>query len=64
MTGKIKRIVADRGFGFILGSDKKEYFFHSKALKNIKFEDLRAEMEVTFEDSEGTKGPRAEDVYV
>jgi hypothetical protein len=27
-TGTIKRIVADRGFGFIAAEDEKEYFFH------------------------------------
>jgi CspA family cold shock protein len=63
MNGKVKRIT-DKGFGFILGDDKKEYFFHSSALKNVKFDDLREGTEVTFEDAEGTKGPRAEDIYV
>ena len=27
-TGTIKKVVADRGFGFIAAEDKKEYFFH------------------------------------
>lgn len=66
MTGTIKKIVLDKGFGFILGQDKKEYFFHKSCLKNIKFEDLREDQDVTFEDTEGPKGkgPRAEDIYV
>ena len=31
-TGTIKKIVADRGFGFIAAEDAKEYFFHRDAL--------------------------------
>lgn len=63
MTGTVKRIVKDKGFGFILGEDRKEYFFHRTALKNKKFEELAEGDEVEFEDSDGSKGPRAEDVY-
>lgn len=64
MIGKVKRIVRDKGFGFIQGTDNVEYFFHKSACKNIDFEELKEGREVTFEDSEGQKGPRAEDVYV
>lgn len=66
MTGIVKKIVVDKGFGFILGNDKKEYFFHRSALKNIIIEALQEGQEVTFEDAEGLKGkgPRAEDIYV
>ena len=31
-TGTIKRVIADRGFGFIAADDEKEYFFHRGAL--------------------------------
>ena len=31
-TGTIKKVVADRGFGFIAAEDAKEYFFHRGAL--------------------------------
>ncbi|HEY5487177.1 MAG TPA: hypothetical protein VIK06_05965, partial [Candidatus Limnocylindrales bacterium] len=27
-TGTVKKVVADRGFGFIAAEDGKEYFFH------------------------------------
>ena len=64
MNGVIKRRVLDKGFGFILGSDKKEYFFHRSALKNVTFEMLVDGQEVEFEDAEGDKGLRAEDIYV
>jgi CspA family cold shock protein len=71
MTGTIERLLMDKGFGFIKSTEPTgakgsgvEYFFHRSAVKNAKFEDLTKGQEVTFEDSEGTKGPRAEDVYV
>ena len=31
-TGTIKKVVADRGFGFITAADAKEYFFHRNSL--------------------------------
>ena len=64
MNGKIKRLIADKKFGFIVGDGNKEYFFHASALKNTRFDDLEVGQEVEFEDSEGEKGPRAEDIYV
>lgn len=64
MNGTIKRIKTEGGFGFILGEDKKEYFFHRSAVKNARFEELNEGDAVTFEESEGQKGPRAEDVYL
>ena len=31
-AGTIKKVVADRGFGFITSSDQKDYFFHRSSL--------------------------------
>ncbi len=65
MNGTIVRKLDDKGCGFIKGEDGNEYFFHMSALRgSAKFNDLRKGQAVTFEDSEGPKGPRAEDVYV
>lgn len=64
MQGKVKKVVLEKGFGFIVGEDGTEFFFHRSALRNIKIEELEEGREVTFEDAEGSKGPRAEDVYV
>ena len=36
MNGTIKRIVSDKGFGFILASDGMEYFFHNSACQGIR----------------------------
>ncbi|MGW8256478.1 MAG: cold-shock protein [Thermoguttaceae bacterium] len=65
--GKIKRIVADRGFGFI-SSDEKDVFFHHTAVVDQKFDELQEGQAVTYDivngpDSRGRdKGPRAMDV--
>lgn len=64
MTGKIIRLMPEKGFGFIVGDNRLEYFFHASALKNVQFMALETGQEVTFEDAEGPKGLRAEDVYI
>lgn len=62
MKGRVARIVSDRGFGFVKGSDGKDYFFHRSAVQNATFETLRQGDEVEFEDTDGQKGLRAENV--
>ena len=59
--GTIKKIVEDKGFGFITQSGNKDLFFHCSAV-NGRFEDLRAGQTVSFEEGRGEKGPRAENV--
>jgi cold shock protein len=62
MTGKVKRLVSDKGFGFIEGSDGGEYFFHQSACVGFRYDELREGQAVTFEKGQGPKGPRAETV--
>lgn len=65
MNGTIKRLVKDRGFGFILAADGHEYFFHSTALQNRQFDSLEENEPVVFEPTvRNAKGPRAEDIRV
>ncbi len=62
-TGTIKKVVADRGFGFITAEDAKEYFFHRGALdQSIDFDRLVGGERVTFEIETSPKGPRASQV--
>ena len=59
-TGTIKKIVADRGFGFIAADDAKEYFFHRGGLdSSLDFDRLVGGEKVTFEIEASPKGPRA-----
>jgi CspA family cold shock protein len=62
MTGTIKRLVSDKGFGFILAGDGAEYFFHNSACQQTVFDDLREGQAVTFDMGQGPKGPRGENV--
>jgi CspA family cold shock protein len=62
-TGTIKKVVADRGFGFITADDAKEYFFHRNGLdSSIDFDRLVGGEKVTFEIEDSPKGPRASQV--
>ena len=59
-TGTIKKIVADRGFGFITADDAKDYFFHRDGLdRSIDFDRLNGGEKVEFDVESGPKGPRA-----
>jgi cold shock protein len=63
-TGTIKKVVADRGFGFIAGEDAKEYFFHRGAIdSSLDFDRLTGGEKVEFEIEQGPKGPRAMRVH-
>jgi CspA family cold shock protein len=62
INGTIKRLVSDKGFGFIAASDGTEYFFHNSACSGVRFAELREGQNVTFEKGQGPKGPRAENV--
>jgi CspA family cold shock protein len=63
-TGKIKKLISDRGFGFISDTDGREVFFHQDGLVDVKFSDLSTGQAVTFEVEKAEKGPRAVDVRV
>ena len=57
--GTIKKVVKDRGFGFIQGEDGVEVFFHRSALQGDVFDLLAEGVAVEFEVQSGDKGPRA-----
>jgi cold shock protein len=58
--GKIKKLVSDRGFGFIAAEDGVEYFFHRSGLEsNLDFDHLTGGEAVQFEIQPSQKGPRA-----
>ena len=62
-TGTIKKLVADRGFGFITGEDGKDYFFHRDSLQGgLNFDRLNGGEAVEFSVEAGPKGPRANNV--
>jgi cold shock protein len=62
VTGKIRTLRVDKGFGFIKDDTGKEYFFHQSAVYGEGLENLREGDSVEFDIGEGPKGPRAENV--
>jgi CspA family cold shock protein len=61
MYGTIKKIMRDKGYGFIKPDDgSDDVFFHrSGVAPKVYFEDLRDGGEVEFEVRKGEKGPQA-----
>ena len=62
MKGKIKRLIRDRGFGFITAEDSTEVFFHRSALVEEDFDTLEEGTSIEFDLESGPKGPRATNV--
>ncbi len=60
--GKIKKMVRDRGFGFIRGDDGKEVFFHRSGLNAAEYDNLNEGDAVEYMVQEGPRGARAENV--
>jgi CspA family cold shock protein len=63
MIGTVKKVIAERGFGFITTADGKDYFFHrSGLLPSLDFDHLVGGERVSFEIEPSPKGPRATQV--
>ena len=61
-TGKIKKLVRDKGFGFISDTDGSEVFFHKNSLVGAEFDSLVGEEEVQFDVEKTPKGLNATNV--
>ena len=59
--GKVKKVISDKGFGFIEG-EGGDIFFHQSALVDVAIEVLREGEPVKYDVGRGPKGPRAENV--
>ncbi len=59
--GTVKKLLADKGFGFIEG-ERGDIFFHHSALEGATIETLSIGQQVEYEEGRGPKGPRAENV--
>ena len=62
MQGTIKRIVREKGYGFIRSSDGQEVFFHRNDLQQMDFDSLKEGTSVEFEVEQSAKGARATNV--
>ncbi len=63
-TGTVKKLVRERGFGFVQGQDGVELFFHRSALQGEGFNALAEGQAVEFDVEKGEKGPRAANMKV
>ncbi len=63
-TGKIKKLVRNRGFGFISDTDGREVFFHQSSLVDVSFDALNEDANVAFGVQKADKGPRAVNVSI
>jgi len=64
LKGKVKKLIRERGFGFISAEDGNEVFFHRSSLEGMNFDTLEEGDGVEFDIEEGPKGTRAANVKV
>lgn len=62
--GTISRIVPDRGFGFIVTPDRRDYFFHFTDLIDRELSQIEVGDPVRFRPEMRPKGLRAEAIEV
>ena len=61
-TGTVKWLNADKGFGFITGSDGKDVFVHFSAIKTNGFKSLEEGQKVSYDVEQADRGPQATNV--
>ena len=64
ISGTVKWFNEDKGFGFIEREGGKDVFVHFRAINGTGRRTLVECQKVTFEVTEGQKGPQAENVTV
>ena len=63
MNGTIKKLVSEKGFGFVSSEgQEKDLFFHSNNLVGVQFSDLREGDAVSYETEQSEKGLNAVNV--
>jgi cold shock protein len=62
--GTIRKLMVDRGFGFIKGDQGDDLFFHRSEVQGVAFEELQEGQKVEYQIGQGKKGPCATSVRV
>ena len=63
-VGKVKWFNAEKGFGFITSEEGKDIFVHFSAIQADGYKTLEEGQNVSFEITEGDRGPQASNVTV
>ena len=58
-NGTVKWFNADKGFGFITGSNDKDVFVHFSSIKTDGFKSLEEGQKVSYDVEQGNRGPQA-----
>ena len=64
MNGTVKWFNSEKGYGFITGEDGKDVFAHFSQIQSSGYKSLEEGQEVSFEITQGPKGPKAENIQV
>ncbi|WNO61425.1 cold-shock protein [Rheinheimera sp. MMS21-TC3] len=64
ITGSVKWFNEEKGYGFLEREGGKDVFVHFRAINGTGRKTLLEGQQVTFEVTEGQKGPQAENVTV
>ena len=64
LKGKIRKLIGERGFGFIAAEDNRDVFFHRSAMAGQDFDALKEGNSVEFDLERGPKGLQAMNVRV
>jgi len=60
--GTIKKLMTDRGFGFIKTGGTKDLYSDSSSLQGVTLDQLQVGQKVSYTEGQSPKGPRAENV--
>ena len=63
-TGKVKWFNAEKGFGFIIGTDGKDVFVHFSSINAKGYRTLEEGQTVTYDFIESERGKQAANVSV
>lgn len=62
MTGTVKWFNAEKGFGFIATEEGNDVFAHFSQINKDGFKTLEEGEKVSFDVTQGAKGPQAENI--
>lgn len=59
MEGTVKRVLADKGYAWVTGLDRTDYFLHSSECVGVAIHQLAVGDQLEFDSKQTEKGPRA-----